>query len=293
MNSRTTLNLGLMVILAGLVILTIYEPGKEKALEKPSLTSLSPSEIQTIVIEQPGQEKTVLQKTQKGWVLKQPIVTSANTALIKNILEIANAKCQSTYLASEVDLDQLKLDQPSLTLYLNDTRLVFGYTDALRGYRYILTENKVHLIIDRFSHLIRGKFTSLVSPSLLPVGTNINKLVLPELRLQNGENGWSTTPEQKQTSTDQIQQVIDEWRYARAMKVTLIADADSSIKMDKESSIQVFSAANETYSFNLYRTADEIILTRPDIGLRYHFEKQAGERLLTLPSKEKQSAKPN
>jgi hypothetical protein len=57
---------------------------------------------------------------------------------------------------------------------------------------------------------------------------------------------------------------------------------------EKVSNIEIYNDMNKRISFSLTHTKDEIILTRPDTGLRYHFSTETGERLLKL-----KHAKPN
>jgi len=282
MKSRILLNLMLLVFLAGLVALVIIEPGKEKKQPVVTLTSLNPSDITSVTIEQPQQVNAVLKKSNGEWQLQQPLSIAANKPLLDKLLNIVKTKSHSSYALSEVDTNQLHLNNPSLILFLNDKKFVFGDTDALYGYRYVLVDNRVHLITDRFSYLIHKDYTALVSPSLLPANINITRLTLPQLTIKESDHGWNTIPEQKVSSADQIQKIIDEWRLAQAMKITRLSDNNTIEISKKLGSIEVASSNYKAYSFNLLSTDDEIILTRPDLGLRYHFEKQAGQRLLSL-----------
>lgn len=282
MNSRNLLNLALAIILAVLVVIVFFQPGKEKKEQAETLTSLTPSDIQSIVIDQVNEQKIILQKTNDKWQVTQPLSVAANTPLVENILNITKARSHASYTITDINLGQLKLEKPSLVLYLNDQKLEFGDTDALRGYRYVLTNNRIYLITDRYSHLLRQKYTALVSPALLPGNINIIKLVLPEMMIVEGKNGWTTTPEQTIKSADQLQGLIDEWRFAQAMKITQLSDCEKQENKKNATTIEVHSSNFDTLHFTLYTNDDEIMLGRPDSGLCYHFEKKAGGRLISL-----------
>lgn len=286
MNSRNLLNIVLALVVTGLVLLVIYEPGKEIPSPASRLTGLDQAAIKTIVIEQPQQAIIKLQKTGEEWQMQEPLSVSANNELLDNLLEIANTTSHSSYNASEMNLDQLQLTRPALRLQLNQTSLSFGTTDALRGYRYVLTGARVHLITDRFSHLFRGKPTALISPSLFPGNTKFTKLVVPGLTLQLDENGWSAQPERRVKSADHIQMLLDEWRFARAQKVSLLADTDKQQETERISTIEIHTSNKEIVNYNLKTTTDEILLVRPDKGLQYHFDKQTGIKLLGIDSSE-------
>jgi len=281
MNQRNFLNLGLALALIVLVAVLAFEPGK-KILEKAVLlTQLTPTDIQKIAIEQNSQHTIILSKIDNQWQMSKPYNNQANTLSIKKLLALASAKSHAQYPVTDIKLKQLKLSTPDLTITLNKTKLIFGTTDAIKGYRYIQINNAVHLITDRYSHLVRGQASKLLSPALLPKGTAITRLVLPELTLQTNETGWKITPDNKSISADQVQQFLDQWRFSRAIRVTKItANADKKAARNKRTSIEVYSDESKLILFDLTQTEDEIILQRPDTGLQYHFTVEAGERLL-------------
>jgi hypothetical protein len=285
MNSRNFLNIGLALALAGLTVLAIYEPGKEKPISQLLLTSLKPAEIQKVVIEQATQniltEKPILKtivltKTNDQWQMSQPYKNGANALRINKFLELSRTRSHSQYSVADINLQQLKLSAPDLIISLNDTKLLFGTTDALKGYRYVQINNTVHLITDRFSHLVRGQATSLLSPALLPKNTTITKLVLPKMALQIRGTSWQSKPENNSVSADQLQQLVDEWRFARAQRVSKMTVNNDNTR----SIIEIHNDINQRILYNLTQTKDEIILARTDIGLRYHFAAETGKRLL-------------
>lgn len=291
MNSRNLLNITLAMVLAGLVLLVIYEPGKATRPPADKLTTIDQADITTVVIEQPQQAIIKLLKNNNGWQMQEPLSISANNEIIDNLLEIVNTTSHSSYPVSGINLEQLQLTTPRLTIHFNNTSLSFGNTDALRGYRYVLTGDRVHLITDRFTHLIRGKLTALVNPSPLPGNIKLTKLVFPEITLQLEQDNWSTIPDNKFENADQIQQLIDEWRNARAIEISLVSDTRKQQDTGNASAIEIFTSNKGNIQFNMAMSTDEIILTRSDIGLRYHFERQAGERLLGITKPEFKTGK--
>lgn len=285
MKPRKLLNLVLSLVLAGLVLLVIYEPGKETPQSVTRLTGLEPAQVTDIVIEQPQQASIILNRDGNGWLMQQPLSVSAHREIIEQILGLATATSHSQYDASEADLALFKLNNPDLTITLNDTRLSFGTTDALQGFRYVLINERVHLITDRYTHMVRNKSTALISPSLFPDTTLFSRLVLPGLTLQKGEHGWSTRPENHFHSADQVQSLLDEWRYARALQVRMVTE-ESQQEMDtasvSPSHIEIETGSGALTRFKLISNDDEVILVRPDLGLQYFFNRQTGDRLLGL-----------
>jgi len=278
--SKTLLNIFLALALAGLLALVIYEPGKTEAPDAKRLTALDPDTVQKISIESSGREPVLLIKQSGQWQIQKPLTMPANAGRIQQLLKIAQAKSIASYAMSRVDANQLQLDTPGLLLKLDDVLLRFGATDALGGSRYVQVGNTVHLITDRYSHLAKRAITEFVSPVLLPQGSVIDQLTLPDLRLTQQDGRWSV--DGQEADADAIQMLLDEWRYARALRVSLTDNNEQ-----KKESITVTLGKNtdkQVLRFTLLRSETEIILQRAEPGIQYHFPLEAGQRLLTLPA---------
>ncbi len=183
MSAKTLLNIFLALALVGLLAVVIYEPGKTELPDAKKLTALDPDAVQKISIESPGREPVLLTKQSGQWQMQQPLTMPANTGRIQQLLKITRANSIANYAVGRVDTSQLQLDTPGLLLKLDDVQLRFGTTDALGGSRYVQVGNTVHLITDKYSYLTKGAATAFVSLTLLPQGSVIDKLTLPDLRL--------------------------------------------------------------------------------------------------------------
>jgi len=281
-NPKTLLNIFLVLILAGLLALVIYEPGKTESPEIKKLTSLDPDTVQEISIESPGRPPLLLTKKSGHWHMQKPLMMPANTGRIQQLLKITQAKSIADYAMRRVDANQLQLDTPSLSLKLDDVLLRFGTTDALGGSRYVQMGNTVHLITDRYSHLMKRAATEFVSPTLLPQGSVIEELILPDLRLTQQDGRWSTNGHEG--DADAIQMLLDEWRYARALRVSLI-DKDTAAVTKENIVVSIGNDSDkQIFRFIVLRSETGIILQRAEPGIQYHFPLEAGQRLLSLPT---------
>jgi hypothetical protein len=282
--SRTLLNLVLALSLAGLIALAIYEPGKDDKPAVATLTQLVPGNIQKIHIQTAGQPRIELEKVAGRWQMLTPFTVSANQERISQLLKITQANSLAAYPMDQVDARQLQLDQPMLTLTLNDVSLRFGNTAPLGGSRYVQVGNDVHLITDRYSHLVRTA-TDLVSPTLLDKGAKITGLHLPALELKLDDGHWrlENTDAAHQPNPDHIQGLLDEWRYARALDIQPLVTLSPTKDSRPLPTIEVVTESG-TRQFVMQQTEDELVLQRPDLGLQYHFSREGGQRLLNLPA---------
>lgn len=284
MNKRNLLNLALAMVLAGLVAIVVFQPGKKHPEPIALLTSINPADIRHIVVVQTQQPRIELKKINDEWEMTKPFTIAANSVRVGNLLSILGTTSLAQYKDTAVDLAQFKLEKPDLVLYLDNHKLAFGTTEALAGNRYVQIGDRVHLIRDRYTYLIRGPATSLVSPALLPSGAKLTALAVPGMTFTSTKTGWHVVPDKDVKSADQINQFLDEWRYAQATRVTKMnGKADSAMK--KPSSTITVKMADKTLHFQLDRTRDEVLFSRPDMGLQYHFQTDMGDKLLKLPVK--------
>lgn len=281
MSSRILLNLMLALLLAGLALFAFYEPGKEAPPPPQQLTALSVDAIDKLSIENGSGNTISLVRQQGQWHMTSPYQVAADSGRLDQLLGVVSANSLASYAMAQVDANQLQLDSPQLILRINDdTVLRFGTTDSLQGRRYVQVGNRVHLIVDRYSHLAHGAASRLVSPRLLPAAGTITQLTLPTLTLQQNEQGWQTSSTDNNYSADELQAFIDQWRNARALSVTGL---DTGAPVDDQLTI---GTPDGEISFTIQRTDDEIILQRPQLGLAYHFNREAGQRLLQLAPKD-------
>lgn len=278
MSRRHFLNILLGLFLTALVVLIVIEPGKEQQQAKPTLTDLDPSSIEEITLVRASQETVQLRKQSGTWQIESPLNAPASPGRINKLLEILQAKSHSQYPLSEVDLKSLQLDSPRYQLKLNDVWLRLGITESLRQRRYVQIENTLHLIVDRYSHLLQGSVTDFVDSKLLSEGSEIRSITLPDFQLYKDNQNWRVKGLAQQPSADLLQEFLDYWKSARALHITRGTMEPGSQLITVE-----FDNLPEKLTLQLLRTDDEIVLLRSDLGLNYHLPISNGERLLNLP----------
>lgn len=283
------LNLALLLLVVLLGLLAIYEPGLEEAPDTPPLLDLAREEIGQITIRRQGQEDVELKRAADGsWQLLQPLQVAASDYRIDSLLRITGTKSLASFPADSERLAQYHLEQPKVTLVLNnDTEIHFGDSTPLDHRRYVLLGNRVHLISDTHYYHLVGEYTTYIRPQPLPEGASITALHLPELSLAWRDERWQLEPAPETYSADQITRLLDAWRYASAIQVKRYDG-----KGGEAISVQL-KGMEEPLNFLLSARSPDLVLARPDLQIEYHFPEASAEELLALPAATRDEGEPD
>jgi hypothetical protein len=278
MSNRPVLNLVLLLVLGGLILLVWFEPGKETSPLPDNLSNLHAEDIQRLRIHRSDGD-IAMQKHGARWRLTQPLSAAADQGRIDRLLDILSTSSHAQYPLAEVDAAQLGLSPAQYQLQLNDLLMEFGGTEALQQRRYVLINDTVHLITDRYQHYLQAKLVDFIDKQLLPADIEISGLRLPDLELRFVDQRWQIAGASSSASPDSLQMLLDEWRHARALRVSLdpLSDPAQNIFLELKNS-------GEVLHYLLHRSADEIIFTPQNGSINYHFPLDSGQRLLKLPS---------
>ena len=278
MNRRNLLNLGLLILIVALTLLAIYEPGREPPpAAKPKLTSLKKEDVSTIRIERHDAESIVLVKSDKGWVMTEPLKAEVNNYRIESILRLVETDSLGGYASAGRELGTFGLEQPRVHVHFNDDlTLAFGGNTPLDHRRYILMGDTIHLISDSYYYQLIGGFTTFIDSALLRPDARLVGLQLSNITLKLVEGRWQVDPEPENYSADQATTLIDAWHHASAIEVKKYDSAEG------EDILLQLAGDDEPLRFVLTARTPELILARPDLGIQYHLADYAVTDLLTL-----------
>jgi hypothetical protein len=156
------LNLAL-VGLVGLLALAAFlwsTPGLDTGTP---VTRLDPAAVSEVRIERPGVAVQAFERLPDGWRMTAPQSAAADAERLDRLVQIAAAPSHRRLPAEAVDAAELGLAPPAITLILDHTRLELGDTEPVNRRRYLRVGRQVHLIDDRFAHLLWGAPRSLVA----------------------------------------------------------------------------------------------------------------------------------
>ena len=168
MTARWIVNL-LLLLLLGLLALAIRHELTVVG-QPPTLAGIDVADLRLIEVERVGEPLIQLERTPDGWRMREPIAIDADQGRIDQLLGIVAAPVQRSFLAQSAALDELGLAPVKLSLRLDGLTLAFGGLDPVGQRRYVSADGLVHLIDDRYQHLLIAPPIDYCSRALLPHG---------------------------------------------------------------------------------------------------------------------------
>lgn len=282
MQSRTLLNIALLMVVALLAVYIYDTDRKEKAsLKSEQLTQLSADEISQIHIHH-NQRHIELRLEDGNWRMLQPINVTANSFRIDTLLNMLNTVSHAEYSTADLVLDKYGLSKASTSISFNDVSIDFGIVNPINNHRYVRINDTVHLIDDHFYPLLSSQTGTLVARELIAGDAIIDKLVLPQKTLYRDENSlWHSSDN---TDQDAINETLYHWQNSQAFGV------HNYMQRESLADISVYMAgAPEAVRFYVTDTDPWLIIARPDLDIEYHFNLEFYDRLLE-PGVAKESA---
>jgi hypothetical protein len=246
------------------------------------ITTLEASSIQTVIM-QTRDNRILMQRSDTGWNMIEPVATPANSINVERIISIVNQNTESRLPVEEADLAQFGLDQPRALLRLNDTDIHFGTTNNIGNRRYIRIFSSIYLIPDNQLPFMQEGPIGFVDRRLLPASYPLEQLDLPGMSITRNTNmAWQS--DKNRASPDQVNQLIDHWRTLDPVRIKAYEST-----VTPKSSIKAHLGNGTTLVYYLLTIQPELIIARPDIRIQYHFKKDNYYQLLDISNDEIQT----
>jgi hypothetical protein len=282
MQSRSILNVVLFLVVLVLT-LNIYIVKNSTTTSRNILTDTQPGKINRISIKH-NKRVIALKKDKGGWRMIEPINISTNSFRVDSILKLLKTASHGQYVIDDLDLEKYGLDQPATSIKFDDIEISFGITNPVSNYRYVKTNEKIHLIDDFYYPLLSSQIGTLVARTLLPKDAKIKKLILPENILELDKDGIWTS--RQSISTDAIVETIRSWKNDQAFGVHNYIDRKSLGDIEVHLSNQ-----DEPIKFKITDDDPWLVIARPDLDIEYHFNTEFYNSLLKPGSNNKPEKK--
>lgn len=283
MKTRLLLNLVLLCIVGALILVVVFEPGKDKPKANP-LTRIEESRIDTVTLQ--GQEAIVFERKNGHWWLKSPFAAPANDIRVRQLIDIARAESDAQYPLKPEELSKFELEKPKATLTLGETTLRFGGSDPIDMRRYVQIGDTLHLVRDDFFHHLTAKATDYVDKKLLPDEARITSIAGPGFKASLTQDGkWTMDPPSADSSANAAA-LLSAWQSARAI------DVKRSETASPGDILRIGLADGVAVEFGVLRREPELVLVRSDWGLQYELVGDLAKQLLNQKIAEDDAAKP-
>lgn len=180
---RLLLNLALLVLVAGLGGLAWWQSSQPQKLPE-TLLSLTRADITRVTITRnPGTDKPDiirLQREGERWRMQEPQQVDANPTRISQLFTLLDETVEASYDAAGKDLKPYGLEPGDVSVAFNDETLLFGAENPVSNRRYILVGDQLKLASEAVYGLLTGEALELVSNKLVPEGSKLKSVDLPE-----------------------------------------------------------------------------------------------------------------
>ena len=210
MTKKTLVNIILLAIVIGLMSIVLWDPFKKPPEPTKQISDLQTQNIDRIEIDIAQQDPLVLAKKNNQWYLEHKPELIANEFSVNAILELPSAVSHRQYAVAPADYNKFGLEKPSISVRLNDAIFALGNTDPIDQHRYVLYAGQIHLVTDRFSHILTKPPGYFVSNALLPENKDVVSITLPDFTVKNSDKGWFAPPPQEKLSQDALLGFVDE-----------------------------------------------------------------------------------
>jgi hypothetical protein len=279
MNKRLVINLLLIAFLCGLALIVWLKPGQQQETSI-KLTNIEPVDIHTISIRRKNNDNIAISLDSEGWKITSPIQAPALPSKVERLLKISQIKVTTNYPLESRSLERFNLIKPTIKVSFNDTVLSIGNTEPVQHRRYVANTTSLFLVDDTFTHLLAAPISDYIDTRLFSDDIQITELKTPTLHLRRQpDNTWQTHPisSSESLSPDAVQTLLDEWRFARAIKVNPEKTTHGTTDI-----IVTLNNGNQ-HIFTLTKATNNVILTAADSQLNYYFSADKYKRMTNLP----------
>lgn len=267
------LNIALLAAVAALAWFVWLTPSRDEQA-KQALSTLKSAQANRITLERQGQPAVMLERRDTQWLITAPFKARADEFQVLRMLTILEA--QPTAQLPATDLERFDLQSPAALLTIDAVEYAFGGINAVTREQYVRRGDTVYAVALRHGAGLPANALALVRRVLLAEQEQPVTIVLPEFSLRQDDGRWTLTPP-ADTSQDDLQRYVDQWRHASA------AQAEPYDQRPPIAEIRITLRDGAVLEFGVLQRAPHLLLWRRDTGLQYLFLEAAGRALLSKP----------
>ena len=149
-------NLLLLFLVLGLATFIITREEERMAAYQTLYDESIGEEVTDITIHSEGIDDVVLQNKNDTWMVVKPEVFQANTEKVQQLFTLLSENADKEYSLEGKNLADYGLDKNKLSIRFNQVEFRFGKVNEITFQRYILKKDKMYLISETISSLMRS-----------------------------------------------------------------------------------------------------------------------------------------
>lgn len=267
------LNMALLAVVAALACFAWLTPSRDEQAKQP-LSKLRSAQAQRITLTRPGQPPVTLERRDTQWQITAPLRARADEFQVLRMLTILDAQPSAQLPAT--DLARFDLQRPVALLNIDNEEYAFGGINTVTREQYVKRGDTVYVVALRHGAALPANALALVHRVLLAEQEQPVAIALPDFSLSQKEGRWTLTPP-VDTSQDDLQRYVDQWRHASA------AQAEPYDQRPPLAEIRITLRDGAVLDLGVLQRTPQLVLWRRDTGLQYLFLEAAGRALLTRP----------
>jgi hypothetical protein len=274
MKRNLWINAALLAAVAALALFAYLKPHESQPEHR--LSTLKAADARTIRIEIAGGAAIALERAASEWRLSAPFTARADDFQAQRLLEILDATSKDRFPAA--GLARFDLNEPNARLTINEQTFSFGSVNPMSREQYLLTQDGIYLIAPRYGAALPKNALQMVSRQLFTAEEAPVALEFQEFSLVQQDGKWVMSPTVADSSQDDVNRWIDEWRLATALSVLPMSNRKplATIKARLKSGNDV--------TLTVLQREPELVLARSDQQFEYQFAGGAAKRMLAPPT---------
>ena len=276
MQLRIIINLLLFVFVIGLTVFLLKTEKPEDKIEPVLVSSIDKEEINRISIHRKDKPTISFKKTEIHWQITEPYPAPAHPNRIKSILDLLSTPSSNQLNIELLDLEQLGLETPSVSLKLNDYSFEFGLTNPLDQSRYLRFDNMAHTIPDQLYYQLTSNETFFIDPKLIRNPDHVISIQTPDYTLNKINDSWKLNPELELPNATP-NTIFNGWQQLEANQVEKLEEATSN------GLIEITFTDNTNLIFDIVSSDDNLILANKALELQYNISSFMADIIFPKP----------
>lgn len=261
--SRLIINLVLLFLVVSLGLFLINSNDEPIETETALLTSIDKDSINHITINNLNDKEISFAKKEGQWRMQTPYQAPAHPTRINALLNILESESVHQLDTDKIELNRFQLDPANQTLRLNEHEFLFGDINPLDKTRYVLFQDKIHLINDNLYQQLSTNPTFFINPKILPDKSFIKSIETPDYVLKNEESGW-TMEKNKDMDEKKITDIKETWGELEANTIQELTFNEAS------NHININLNDGRVIEYMIMPESKSLILGRKDLNLQFH-----------------------